>query len=1082
MRVTLVLVTALWTTAAIPQEAAEEEGSSGLAGLLERSLSSDNMRVRVEGLEGALSSEAQIERISFADTEGIWLTIENAVLDWNRAALLRGRVSVNRLEARRITVERTPVSNAEPELPSPTARQEPFSLPELPVSISIGTIAVPEIVLGEGLLGEQITATIQGGLEFADGSALVDIDLQRTDIDGTRAKLIGGFSNETSVLDVDVALVSRPDGLLARKLNIPGAPSLDLTVLGSGPLSDFEADIALRSDNSLRLGGTVGLVETDEGPKRLTADIAGDVRPLLAPDLGDFFGPETAIRLSAVANEDGTSDLERLHIVTEAFDIAGKGRLGANGWPENIALTGIMGRADGRDVRLPVAGPALTLNGAKLGLYYDAAQGSVWSIALAATDVVQEQIAIGTADVRGAGTVTLPSEESAGALDGRLLIGADGVDLGDPDLNEAAGAEVRLSTQFAWTQGGDFDLKDLELLAGGAKIGFDGMLALAEENLPVTGQLSAEMPNLGRYAALVGQELSGGLAFEADASATLLTGAFDVALTGSGRELRTGIAPVDQLLLGSADISFDAGRSTDGLALREASVSTPAVVFDAEGRGSGTDASLQADLRLDNLGRLVPEFPGPVTVSGTLAQVSDGLSVDLSGEGPAGTTLSSTGTIARDFSSLDLSIDAAAALALANPFLNPITALGDVTADLQVSGPPELSSVSGQLRLSNARIAEPTVGIALLDLNGQVDLSGAAAQIALSGQGNRGGTLSVNGGVGLSTPTTSDLLVALEAFAVEIPGTLTTSVDAEIGLNGTLPQDAVLAGLIELGETEIRIPDGGAPDAIVEDITHVGDRSAAKRTRERAGLGPDQPPPPAPSGGTGGIGLNLNILAENRVFIRGYGLDAELTGDVEVLGTTNDPRPVGEIELVRGRLAVLGQRLDLDEGRIQLLADLIPDLYFAASSTTDTATVTVAISGPANEPEFEVTSSPPLPEDEALAQLLFGRSLNDLSGFQALQLANSVIALRNGTGLGVINQLRENTGLDDFDLDSDGEGNTNLRVGKYLTEDIYTNVDVNSSGQTGVSLNIDLTNSLTARGTVTNDGDDSLGLFFERDY
>jgi translocation and assembly module TamB len=33
-----------------------------------------------------------------------------------------------------------------------------------------------------------------------------------------------------------------------------------------------------------------------------------------------------------------------------------------------------------------------------------------------------------------------------------------------------------------------------------------------------------------------------------------------------------------------------------------------------------------------------------------------------------------------------------------------------------------------------------------------------------------------------------------------------------------------------------------------------------------------------------------------------------------------------------------------------------------------------------------------------------------------------------------------------------------------------------------VSLNLDITESLTAKGTLGSDGDSSIGIFFERDY
>ena len=60
-------------------------------------------------------------------------------------------------------------------------------------------------------------------------------------------------------------------------------------------------------------------------------------------------------------------------------------------------------------------------------------------------------------------------------------------------------------------------------------------------------------------------------------------------------------------------------------------------------------------------------------------------------------------------------------------------------------------------------------------------------------------------------------------------------------------------------------------------------------------------------------------------------------------------------------------------------------------------------------------------------------------------------------------------------------GNTALRIGKYLGDNLYTDVTI-SSGTTEVNLNLDLTEDLTVKGSVSSDGETGLGIFFERDY
>jgi len=57
-----------------------------------------------------------------------------------------------------------------------------------------------------------------------------------------------------------------------------------------------------------------------------------------------------------------------------------------------------------------------------------------------------------------------------------------------------------------------------------------------------------------------------------------------------------------------------------------------------------------------------------------------------------------------------------------------------------------------------------------------------------------------------------------------------------------------------------------------------------------------------------------------------------------------------------------------------------------------------------------------------------------------------------------------------------------VRAGKYLSDTVYTDVTVSSDGTTDLSINLDITNQVTAKGTVNNDGETSIGIFFQRDY
>ena len=227
--------------------------------------------------------------------------------------------------------------------------------------------------------------------------------------------------------------------------------------------------------------------------------------------------------------------------------------------------------------------------------------------------------------------------------------------------------------------------------------------------------------------------------------------------------------------------------------------------------------------------------------------------------------------------------------------------------------------------------------------------------------------------------------------------------------------------------------------------------------------------------------LDLTILAPGQIFVRGRGLDAELGGSLTIGGTTAQPIPAGQFDLIRGRLDILQQRFELDEGRISLLGDFSPYLRLvAATEAPDGTEVRIVLDGEVQNLQVTFDSSPQLPQDEVLARLLFGRDIQSISPLQAVQLAAAISTLAGG-GPGLIDQFRTGLGLDDFDVTSTEGGGTAVRLGRYLSENVYTDVTVGTEG-TEASINLDLTDDLTVRGAVSAEGGTTLGIYFERDY
>jgi translocation and assembly module TamB len=273
------------------------------------------------------------------------------------------------------------------------------------------------------------------------------------------------------------------------------------------------------------------------------------------------------------------------------------------------------------------------------------------------------------------------------------------------------------------------------------------------------------------------------------------------------------------------------------------------------------------------------------------------------------------------------------------------------------------------------------------------------------------------------------------------------------------------------------VPESFASEANLLAVEHVNPTSNVQTTLGRLSQA-------TPSDGTnaksGALRLRLNINAPNQIFVRGRGLDAELGGSLGLTGSLDNIIPLGSFTLRRGRLSILGQRIDLEEGTITLAGDLDPLLDFLATTDTGDTIASISLQGTPSNLQVSFSSNPELPEAEVLAQIIFGRNLTDLSPAQVVRLASIASELTGGNSPSLIDTLRAGTGLDDVDVVQDDDGNAAVKAGKYISDNVY--LGVQAGKETEATINLDITDSLTATGSVDTEGNSKLGIFFEKDY
>lgn len=571
-------------------------------------------------------------------------------------------------------------------------------------------------------------------------------------------------------------------------------------------------------------------------------------------------------------------------------------------------------------------------------------------------------------------------------------------------------------------------------------------------------------------------------AVQGDLTYSLRGGREEGGVTARASGLAIGQAEADRLLRGSTSLTARASREGGTIRLEGLQLDNPQLTARAD--ASQTDAQRRIDLtaRLGDLALLVPGVPGPLTVTGRVDENAGRLTMALEAQGPGGINARLGGTAAVDFSSTALTVTGQADAALANAFLGPVAMRGPLQFDLAVNGRPALSALSGTVRLVDGRVTLTSPPFAFSGVAANVALSSGRAQIDVRAQSDNGGMVAVAGPVTLSAPYAGDLQITLDGLVLRDPQLYQTRASGALAVSGPLTGGARITGRIDLSETELRIPSTGlGGTAAIPDLRHIGEPAAVRRTRARAGL-----LEPAGGGAGGGSGrafpLDITISAPNQVFIRGRGLDAELGGAFRIGGTTANVVPSGGLELVRGRLDLLGKRFSFTEGMLQMEGSMIPTIRLVATTDTVDGSASVTVDGPADAPAIRFTSSPELPEEEVVARLLFGRGLTSLTPIQAAQLASAVATLTGRGGGGVVDRLRKSFGLDDFDISSSEGGAAALRAGKYLSDNVYLDLKIDSEGKSDVSINLDLSKSLTVRGRAGADGATGVGIHFERDY
>lgn len=518
---------------------------------------------------------------------------------------------------------------------------------------------------------------------------------------------------------------------------------------------------------------------------------------------------------------------------------------------------------------------------------------------------------------------------------------------------------------------------------------------------------------------------------------------------------------------------------------------------DAELHGTSSAPSGLVTLRVTGL-RLASSTArdlAAVDLQATARLIADAAQLDMQLSAGRASRLLLAGTAPLDASgALNLKVSGKLDAALANPMLEARgeRAAGTLSVDATLTGPARAPEIGGAIELAHGDLRDYAQGLHLSDISAHLIAGQGLLRIASLTAHAAPGELSVTGTVGVLQPKIPiDLQLTAKNAQPISSDLLTSNLGSDLKVHGTLRERIDVSGQINLNRTVIGIPNALPPEVAVLDV-------------RRPGQGP--PPPPVHKLV---VGLDLSLHAPREILVQGRGLNAELGGDLHVGGTTDIPRVSGGFELIRGTFALASSQLTFTRGGVSfngagLKHKIDPTIDFTAQSTVADATATLHITGLADSPQFELTSTPPLPQDEILARLLFGETASQLTALQLAQIGAALASLSGvgGGGPNPLAKVQKALGLDRLSVgggSSTGAGGAqssgaSVEAGRYVSDRVFVGAKQSTTGFSQVEADVDLSKHLklqtrlgngtaTTQGTTPeNDPGSSVGIAYQFEY
>jgi autotransporter translocation and assembly factor TamB len=237
--------------------------------------------------------------------------------------------------------------------------------------------------------------------------------------------------------------------------------------------------------------------------------------------------------------------------------------------------------------------------------------------------------------------------------------------------------------------------------------------------------------------------------------------------------------------------------------------------------------------------------------------------------------------------------------------------------------------------------------------------------------------------------------------------------------------------------------------------------------------------------------LDLDVSMPDQIFASASVIDSVWGGDLKIKDAPGGVSVAGTMRPRRGYLSFIGKKFRLtDDGRIEFdgAVPASPSLNISAEYFRSDIVAHLVLTGKLNNPQYALTSTPALPEDEVLSQVLFGRDTSSISPYQAYQIAAAARQLSGGVrGPGFMYQMRQALSIDSLEWREPDtpDGKSSVVAGKYVTPGLY--VEVNNTledkeGSTGMMAEYEVTKHFSVETSTGPQMRPGIGVNWKNDY